>query len=89
MEEKIETKKSSIFPIVLILVVLVILVGVWYWWTKIRVIPANLQLPSGKTAEKITTKEDSVAAINQDLDKVEILNLDQELQEIDQDLNSL
>jgi hypothetical protein len=88
MEEKIETKKSSIFPIVLILVVLVILVGVWYWWTKKSVTPTTL-LPSGKTAEKVTPKEDSVIAINQDLDKVEILNLDQELQEIDQDLNSL
>jgi flagellar basal body-associated protein FliL len=88
MEEKIETKKSPILAIVLVLIVIVILVGVWYWWTKKSVTPTT-PLPSGKPAEKITTKEDSVAAINQDLDSLKILNLDQEFNDIDQDLNSL
>jgi len=82
MEEKIETKKSSIFLIVLALIVLVILAGIW--WAKKTVTP----VPTPKV-EKIPPKEDSVAAINQDLQGVEILDLEKEFQEIDQDLNSL
>jgi cell division protein YceG involved in septum cleavage len=91
MEEKIETKKSSVFPIVLvILVILVILVGACYWWIKKSVTLAPITPPSPeKPAEEITPKEDSVSAINQDLEETKILDLEQEFQEIDQDLNSL
>jgi cell division protein YceG involved in septum cleavage len=88
MEEKTETKKSSIVPIVLVIVVIVVLAGVWYWARESIVRPVPTPPPT-KPVEKITPKEDSVTAINQDLDKVEILNLDQEFQGIDQDLNSL
>jgi hypothetical protein len=88
MEQKTETKKSSILPIVLAIVVIVVLAGVWYWARKSIVRPVPTP-PPPKPVEKVTPKEDSVTAINQDLDKVEILNLDQEFQEIDQDLNSL
>jgi len=86
MEEKIKTKKSFIFPIVLVLIVILILVG--YWWKKKRIAP--MPTPPEKPAEKIMPpKEDSVAAISQDLDSLEILNLDREFSDIDQDLNSL
>ena len=86
MEKKIKTKKSFIFPIILVLIVILILVG--YWWKKKRIGPIPIP-PSEKPAEKIMPKEDSVAAISQDLDSLEILNLDREFSDIDQDLNSL
>jgi flagellar basal body-associated protein FliL len=85
MEQKIETKKGAISTLILVLIVIAILVGVWYWWTKRGVTPVSPVKP----VEKVTPKEDSVTAINQDLDKVEILDLDRQFQEIDQDLNSL
>jgi uncharacterized protein HemX len=81
MEQKIETKKGAISTLILVLIVIAILVGVWYWWSQKGVGPVP--------TKKVTPKEDSVTAINQDLDKVEILDLDQQFQEIDQDLNSL
>ena len=85
MEEKIKTKKSFIFPIVLVLIVILILVG--YWWKKKRIAP--MPTPPEKPAEKIIPKEDSVTSISQDLEALEILNLDREFSDIDQDLNSL
>ena len=85
MEEKIKTKKSFIFPIVLVLIVILILVG--YWWKKKRIAP--MPTPPEKPAEKIMPKEDSVTSISQDLEALEILNLDREFSDIDQDLNSL
>jgi len=85
MEQKTEIKKKSILPIVLVLVILGVLVGGWYWWIKRKVTPT----PPVPPVEKVTPKEDSVTAINQDLERVEILNLDQQFNEIDQDLNSL
>jgi hypothetical protein len=88
MEEKIETKKSSIFPIILALVVIVILAGVWYW-ARERIVKPVLTPPPTKPVEKVTPKEDSTAAIDQELGGIEILDLEGEFKEIDQDLNSL
>jgi hypothetical protein len=88
MEQKTETKKSSIFPIVLTIVVIVVLAGVWYWARKSIVRPAPIPPPT-KPVEKVTPKEDSTAAINQELGVIEILDLEGEFKEIDQDLNSL
>jgi hypothetical protein len=88
MEEKIETKKSSIFPIILALVVIVILAGVWYW-ARERIVRPVPTPPPTKPVEKVTPKEDSTAAIDQELGGIEILDLEGEFKEIDQDLNSL
>ncbi len=85
MEQKTETKKSFI-PVILVLLLILILVGIGYWWTKKRVVSPVPTLPP---AEEVVPKEDSVIAINQDLEGIEILNLEREFQEIDQDLNSL
>jgi hypothetical protein len=52
--------------------------------------PPTVQPPTPSTpVEKVAPKEDSVTAINQDLDKIETLDLEKQFQEIDQDLNSL
>jgi flagellar basal body-associated protein FliL len=90
MEQKPEAKKTNISLLVWVLVALVILMGVWYWWFKksMKQIPTQLP-PLEKPAKKILPKEDSVAAINQDLERTEILELEGEFKEIDQDLNSL
>jgi uncharacterized protein HemX len=95
MEQKPATKNYTL-PIILVLVVLVILAGVWYWWkqkeaTKVQVTPPpTVQPPTPSTpVEKVAPKEDSVTAINQDLDKIDTLDLEKQFQEIDQDLNSL
>jgi hypothetical protein len=88
MEQKTETKNSSIFPIVLTIVVIVVLAGVWYWARKSIVRPAPTPPPT-KPVEKVTPKEDSTAAINQELGGIEILDLEGAFKEIDQDLNSL
>lgn len=84
MEEKI-TKRGAIWPIILILI-LVILVGVWYWWSKKVSVPTA---PVKKPTEKVIPKEDSVSAINQELEGIQTLDLEKEFKEIDQDLNSL
>jgi flagellar basal body-associated protein FliL len=86
MEQKTEAKKSSIVQIVLAIVVIVVLAGVCYWARKsiVRPIP-----PPTKPVEKVTPKEDSTAAINQELEGIGILDLEGEFKEIDQDLNSL
>jgi hypothetical protein len=42
-----------------------------------------------KRGETQALKEDSVSAINQDLDKIETLDLSEQFKEIDTDLNSL
>jgi uncharacterized protein HemX len=101
MEQKPATKNYTL-PIILVLVVLVILAGVWYWWkqkeaAKVEVTPPAPTAPPPtaqpptppKPVEKVAPKEDSVTAINQDLDKIETLDLEKQFQEIDQDLNSL
>jgi flagellar basal body-associated protein FliL len=88
MEQKTETKKSSIVPIILAIVVIVVLAGVWYWARKSIVRPVPTPPPT-KPVEKITPKEDSTAAINQELGGIEILDLEGEFKKIDQDLNSL
>jgi hypothetical protein len=87
MEQKTETKKSSIVPIVLAIVVIVVLAGVWYWARKSIVRP--IPTPPTKPVEKVTPKEDSTAAINQELGGIGILDLEGEFKDIDQDLNSL
>jgi flagellar basal body-associated protein FliL len=92
MEQKIETKKNSAWPIILILIVLVVLVGAWYFLAKKPVTPVSpVKTEEMKPVERATPtpKEDSVSAIDEDLSKIEVFNLDQEFQEIDQDLNSL
>ena len=81
MEQKIETKKSVALTVILFLIVLIFLAGAWYWWSKRNVI-------MGPT-EKVTPKEDSLTAINQELEEIKILGLEEKFQEIDQDLNSL
>jgi flagellar basal body-associated protein FliL len=86
MEQKTEAKKSSIVQIVLAIVVIVVLAGVWYWARKSIVRPIS---PPTKPVEKVTPKEDSTAAINQELEGIGILDLEGEFKEIDQDLNSL
>jgi len=91
MEQEIKTKNNSILPIVLVLIVLVILVGIWYSWIKKNVTPVPVVKPikETKSTAEIKPKEDSVSAINDDLNKIESLNLDQEFKEIDNNLNSL
>jgi len=85
MEQKTEIKKSFI-PVILVLILILILVGIGYLWTKKRIVSP---IPTPPPTEEVVPKEDSVVAINQDLEGIEILDLEREFQEIDQDLNSL
>jgi len=86
MEQKTGTKKSPILPIVLVLIIILILVGIGYRWVEKRL---TAPVPTPPPTEEVAPKEDSIAAINQDLEGIEILDLEREFQEIDQDLNSL
>ena len=88
MEQQIETKKSKISPLVLILIGLVILAGIWYWYANKIFLPTTLP-PLEKTITKPTLKEDSVTTVIQELDKIRIWNLEEEFKEIDQEINSL
>jgi multidrug resistance efflux pump len=90
MEQKPQAKKTNISLLVWVLVALAILIGVWYWWSQGKIREVSTQSPTiGKPVEEIMPKEDSVASINQSLEKVEVLDLENEFKEIDQDLNSL
>jgi hypothetical protein len=94
MEQKTEAKKNSAVPIVLGLIVFLVLVGAWYLLTKKpTTLPSPVKTEEMKPVERPTPtptpKEDSLSAIDEDLRKMEIQNLDQEFQEIDQELNSL
>jgi len=91
MEQKIETKKNSNLPIILGVIVLVIVVGLGYWLMKrspTQVAPVKTPEET-RPIETFIPEEDSVSAINEDLEGIQVPNLDQALQEIDQDLNSL
>jgi hypothetical protein len=90
MEQKTEAKKKSTVPIVLGLIVFLVLVGAGYLLTKKpTTLPSPVKTEEMKPVERPTPKEDSLSAIDEDLRKMEIQNLDQEFQEIDQELNSL
>jgi hypothetical protein len=93
MEQKTEARKNSAVPIVLGLIVFLVLVGAWYLLTKRpTTLPSPVKTEEIKPGERPTPtppKEDSLSAIDEDLSKMEIQNLDQEFQEIDQELNSL
>ncbi|MEK7163000.1 MAG: hypothetical protein AAB696_01800 [Patescibacteria group bacterium] len=90
IEPSIEPKSKK-YSIVLIIGVVVILVGlgIWYWQVqKNKVIIPIIPSATSPTAP-ITVKEDSVSAINQELNSIDVGNLDKEFQTIDTDLNSL
>lgn len=103
IEPKIETieteeknnKKNIIIPVIVGLIVVLIFLGIWYWLVqKKSVVPQEVTptvAPSQPPAavQPVPPKEDSVSAINQELNNLDIGNLDQEFQTIDADLNSL
>jgi cytoskeletal protein RodZ len=99
MEQKSEIKKNKISLLVWILIILVVIALILYWGkqnriSKIQTLPTPPPSPiqpsvPEKRGETQALKEDSVSAINQDLDKIETLDLSEQFKEIDTDLNSL
>jgi len=92
-EKKINNKNIITLTIVGLIVILILL-GVWYWLAQKNVIPQKVtptvappQPPAA--VQPVPPKEDSVSAINQELNSIDLGNLDQEFQAIDADLNSL
>jgi hypothetical protein len=99
-----EQKKDSILPIVGgSLIAILLIVGIWYFATKKQtkqviptpptpVTPAPT-VPAPTTPPQPTQapapEEDSLTAIQNDLNNVSLLDIDQEFQEIDSDLNLL
>ena len=89
MEQNIELNNKK-FPIVYIAIgIAIVLVGlgIWYWQIQKSktAIPSSVVIP----ATQSTAKEDSVSAVNQELNNIDIGGLDKEFQAIDTDLNSL
>lgn len=92
--EKKINKKNIIILVIVGLIVILILLGIWYWWAQKSVVPQEvtpIAAPSQPPAvvQPVPPKEDSVSAINQELNSIDVGNLDQEFQTIDADLNSL
>ena len=98
-EPKIEpvkkiNKKNIIILVIVGLIAILILLAVWYWLSQKSVVTQEVtptaapsQPPSA--VQPVPLKEDSISAINQELDSIDMGNLDQEFQTIDADLNSL
>lgn len=100
IEPKIETdkkinKKNIIIPVIVGLIVILILLGIWYWVVQKNVVlqevtpTATPSQPPAAVQQPVSPKEDSVSAINQELNSIDVGNLDQEFQAIDSNLNSL
>ncbi len=89
--QNIEPKSKKYLIILIIIGVAVILIGlgIWYWQIqKSKIVVPSTAIPITQTAP-LTVKEDSVSAVNQELDSIDVGNLDKEFQTIDTDLNSL
>lgn len=77
---------KKLYIILAVVAVIVVIAVIWLASKK----PAN-NLPIGGDENQTSTtmKADSVQAINQDLDSIDIGNLDEDFKEIDKDVNSL
>lgn len=96
-QKKFEKEKVNfpdlIFVIRLIIGAVLIILLIW----GVALLVARKKLQSSQPniflekaeKEKTIEKEDSISAINQDLEKVEIIDLEQEFKKIDEDLNYL
>ena len=88
LKEKERYETNAPVLIFLVLILLLIFGYFWYYWQQLNSVPKQLVLPPISKKEVIE-KEDSVSAVNKELQEIEVLDLDQEFQDIDQDLNSL
>ena len=90
IEPSIEPKSKK-YSIVLIIGVVIVLVGLGIWYWQVQKSKTILPIIPSATAPTtpVTIKEDSVSAINQELNSADIGDLDKEFQAIDSDLNSL
>lgn len=75
------SKKS----LIILLIILFILISAAILIFK----KSTVNAPADGNENVQTMKGDSVEAVNQDLDKIDIGNLDEDFKEIDQDINSL
>ncbi len=86
-------RKSFKKALVIIIVLIVLLVAVWLLRSKLPVLNAPDELPSGEFSEDAGTlgdaADDQTSAINEDLGGVDLGDLEQEFKDIDQDLNNL
>lgn len=86
-------KKSPIVFIVIGIVVILVGLGIWYWQvqknkTVVPLINVSSVPESAQTIPAIV-KEDSVSAVNQELNSIDVGDLNKEFQTIDSDVNSL
>jgi len=89
LEEKKEKHKTNVPVLIFLILISALIAGYfWYYQNQLNNLPQQLALPPIPKRE-IIEKEDSVSAVNKELQKIEVLDLDQEFQEIDQDVNSL
>lgn len=77
--------------LLIILLVVLVGVGIW-WWRSTTMAPATP--PVGRTPPVVTppgtpSGDDSMTAINQDVQNIDISNIDSQFQSIDSDINSL
>ena len=75
-------KKNTLF---ILIVIVLVLLGLWWIFTAQ---PANLP-PAATSANNLMSTSDQTAAINQDLQKVDVGNYSQDLQSIDNNVNGL
>ncbi len=95
MEETTQTTqtqkpKSGLWVTVLVLAVVIAGILAFWYCSEKEVVSPPPQKPV--TEERITpeiTEDDSLSAIEKDLEETEILDLQEEFQPIDQELNSL
>ena len=90
--KKNELDKNKNLKLLVIVFVILFLgfLGFWYWTFKISNTTFEKSVPSAsKIEKKKIEKEDSLSFINEELEKIEILDLEQEFKSIDEDLNYL
>lgn len=90
-EPKIELKsKTNLIVLIIGVVIVLIGLGIWYGQAqKGKIIAPSVNAPEITQPVSSAIKEDSVPAINQELNSIDMGDLNKEFQTIDSDLNSL
>lgn len=75
---------KKLYIILAVVAIIIVASAIWLVLRK----PAN-EMPTNPADQSQTMKGDSIQAINQDLNSIDIGNLDEDFKEVDKDLNSL
>jgi len=94
-QQNIEAKnKKNALIVIFGLLLLLILIIIWYWGVKKTVVPPEMTpsispSPTPSPTQSVSLKEDSISAINEELNSIDLGDLEKEFQTIDADLNAL